>query len=217
MALHQQGWVFFSASLLACAADGGQTGDENSGPECVEVSSQTLNFDESSPAGFSAEDVAALVEGERVAPLNWVDEGGPSYGPEHGASNITIRVVVPSSASVRWIDLEATEGASNIAVTCHDRFEIEVETIVSTEGGALDETFNTTVIATQPEEAWVDATLPLADLVGSLTVDTLPESDTVLRVLAGFDASGSVGALRLLVEEQRQDGIAFQDVRIAAW
>lgn len=217
MALRRDGWVLVCPLLLACAVDGGQTGDENTGPDCVEADAQTLEFEELSPSGFSADDVVSVVYGDHRAALSWLDEGGPSYGPEHGMSNISLGVSVQEGASATWINFEPTESAQNRAVNCADRLEIEVEAVVSTEGGALDERIAATLIATQREEAWLDAKILVSDLAGSLTVDTSPESEATVRVLAGFDSTRSTGALHLIVESQQQERIAFQEVRIAAW
>jgi hypothetical protein len=217
MALDYRAWMLFCPSLLACAAEGGQTGDENRGLDCARVGEQTLDFDALSPSGFSPDEIVSLVDGDHRAALTWLDEGAPSYGPEHGMSNISLGVSLHEGARATWIDLEPTESAINRAINCVDRLEIEVETAISTEGGALNELFTVTIVATQPDEAWLDVKVPVADLDGSLTVETSGESEVAVRVLAGFDSSGSTGALQLIVETRQQDAVAFHEVRIAAW
>jgi len=204
--------------LTGCSTDGGQTGDENTGPKCVPVSNTPLSEDEMSPAGFAASEILPLVAGQHASPLTWTDEGGPSYAPEHGPGMINLSVSPRKPDSIHWVDLEPNhESTLNIALRCPDHLEVEADFSVSTDGGALNEMLPAIIVAWDAAEAVIDVQRPLDAMTGSLIAELPSESQGSLRVIAGFSAAGTKGDLRLVIEAQKNGALSQQDSRIASW
>ncbi len=190
--------------LLACstggdAHDGGQTGDEDTSGEgagCDYVPT-VVDLDEVTPLGFTAQEVLETALGSHTTPFFW-KQGGHEYGPESGASELTLELGAPAQA--RFMKGTPKETTFEIAVDCPDRVEVDVEVHASTQGGALDETFVGPIHASTPNLATLNHSFDVEALNGSFAFD--PESlgaSTVIAfrlnaVISEFGLSGGLDA-----------------------
>ncbi|HYQ27081.1 MAG TPA: hypothetical protein VER04_07675 [Polyangiaceae bacterium] len=193
---------------------GGQTGEESS-DGCVFVLTP-LSAQELSPLGFSAEQVLALAKGEKLATFDWLETPGVTYGPESGAGQVTVDVSASGPAQFARFQ-ESKRGAQ-----CHDHVEIPVNVALSTAGGALDESFTTTLVATSADEAAVTQVVPAAELRGTFAFspDTLGARRFLrLEVNLRFGAEAFAGYLFGSLESgDAASGVtSFQPVPLACW
>lgn len=201
---------------------GNPYGDENDGEVGTaggcDVQKTELALDAQTALGFSPEDVADLVSGERTEALAWVPNGGVEYGPESGRSMITLSVQALGGA--RLIDREPSNpaggngpGGALLAPLdgCTDSLEVDVRIVVTTAGGALAETVDTVVQASLPDFASASFRIDLTAVAGSFEADPrAPGNSTVTRTSLtgqfGFNATGMVGAFGLQSEFRSLDG-----------
>jgi hypothetical protein len=141
------------------AQAGGQTGEESSGG-CV-FTLTALSDEERSPLGFSPAQVMALADGELRAGFEWSQASGLAYGPETGMSEVTVRVAQRDAAGLARID------RAESSPYCEDHVRVPVTVSLATAGGALDESLQTDLTATSPDEASVTTTVKSGELRGS--------------------------------------------------
>jgi hypothetical protein len=185
------------ASLLLCACAGGtDTGNPNDdrttntegGGSCDEAA-RPLELDEITPLGVSAAELLSWVGGTHTETLAWQDSAA-SFGPEHGRSEITIEV---ESLGARFIDRspkQSSGGAGTLAIPeialiggdpCADSVALDVRLHLSTAGGALDETVETTLQARARDYATGQLTLPTDLLTGSFQAQVSVPNGSVAR------------------------------------
>jgi hypothetical protein len=193
---------------------GGQTGEE-SGDGCL-FEGTALSWQEQSPLGFSAEQLLALAEGEHAESFVWREPAGFTYGPESGAGLLTLSASRAGSARFARIDKARSQAR------CEDHVRIPLTVGLATAGGALDEAFDATLVATSVDEASVSQVLPSASLGGALTFT--PESlagrrFVQLMVDLRFRTGGFAGALQAGLEgdDQQRGTASFQGLPLACW
>lgn len=161
-----------AAILAACAVGcaGGQTGDEGEDWHCSEEA-RALAADEVSPLGFSAADVLAYAQGSHSTSLEWQTARSVPYGPETGVGELSIEV--ESLGSARFVERTAPKGAVKLihGDCCPESVEIDVQVTLRTAGGALNETFEAVLDATERDAAYL-LTLIQPPLRGALTFDS---------------------------------------------
>jgi hypothetical protein len=207
--------VFFLSGVPAC--NGTDTGnpvassdetDVPGGGNCEETESD-VDAAQPTALGFSAQDVIALVSGEHRASLSWLESANVDYGPETGRSEITF--TVEAIGRPRFIDREPRPrpGGTEIdlpelfAPSCGDSIELDVRMSVATEGGALDELVETTVIASVRDFAVAGLGFPLEGLTGSFVGNAEPPpnaeftSPQSLSMRVGFSEYGVLGSMTL--------------------
>jgi hypothetical protein len=189
--------VLFGCSALA-GCFGGQTGGEltgNGGRSGVPTSDaactpqiRMLGVDEISPLGFAASDVLAYAEGTRSASLFWNANTAPlGYGPESGQSRIELSLEYRGGAvRSRQFTQMGAGGAAPTLGCMPDRLEIEVEAVLLTAGGALAESFPTSLTAMSPMSAQLTQSLRLETLNGSFML-SVPDGFVVDQL--GIDAT----------------------------
>ena len=193
-------------------------GVETGGDSCDE-SARPLELDEVTSIGVSAAELLSWVGGTHTETLAWQDSAA-SFGPEHGRSEITIEV---EPLGARFIDRrpkqrsgEGTLVAPEIALIggdpCADSIALDVRLHLSTAGGALDETVETTLQARARDYATGQVTLPIDMLTGSFEAQVSVPAGSVARgaprLLAnlGFSQYGDRGELQLASEFESSDG-----------
>lgn len=230
------------ASLLLCAcatsdpsdgvtrnpddsAGGTDTGNPNDGRGTTEVggscdeAERPLDLDERTPLGVSAADLLVFVGGSHDETLAWQDSAA-SFGPEHGRSAIHIDI---EPLGARFIDRspkQSSGGAGTLAVPeialigdpCADSIALDVRLHLWTEGGALDETLETTLQARAGDYATGQLMLPTDMLTGSFSAQVSVPNGFVARgaprlyVNLGFSKYGDSGQLQLQSEFASSDG-----------
>lgn len=126
---------------------------------------------DASALGFSGADVLAMALGTHRARLAW--NAAPqviTFGPEAGESEIAL--------SVEYRDgpvhlLRAKQGTqTGPELGCQpDRIAVEVTVHLTTAGGALAETFTTSLLASAPNRARLSSALAIDELAGAFLVD----------------------------------------------
>ena len=231
------------ASLLLCACatsgepdgvthnpddsmGGTDTGNPNdgrgveTGDSCDEAA-RPLELDEVTPIGVSAAELLAWVGGTHTETLAWQDSVA-SFGPEHGRSEVTIEVEL---LGARFIDrsTKQSSGGEGLALAeigwiggdpCADSIALDVRLHLSTAGGALDETVDTTLQARARDYVTGLVTLPTDMLTGSFEAQVSVPTGSVargaprLQLDLGLSKYGDRGQLQLLSEFVSSDGQA---------
>jgi hypothetical protein len=203
--------TLFAALAFGCA--GGQTGEESGEPACDE-SRTALAADEDSPLGFGAGEVLAAASA-RSAALEWL-ETNPSYGPESGASELTLSLDALGTA---WfVSSRKRDGSEGFP--CWDRVDVDVAVMLATSGGALAESFESELRATESTTAELTRTFEDGDVDGTLSFDSAALGGrTVERIT--FDASFSGGALSgslsAGIEQVSGETASLQELTIACF
>lgn len=166
---------------------GGQTGDEN-WPEkapgtgsvsnngfCEYETTVLRSENEVSPLGFSASDVLAFAEGQHSHRLVWQlriprSEIELDFGPEKGEQDVRLNVEY-DAGEIRFIKAKSPDDV------CGDSLEIDVRVTIKTGGGALDETFDTTLQAWDASSAMFTTELDIEKLKGSFEITKLTPSE----------------------------------------
>lgn len=183
--------VLLSLSLLAGCSngqiggevkepdDGGLSGGEG-GDGCESAETIPLAFDEMSTLGFSAEQLAANIAGSHETTLAWgVEEGYVTVEltPEAGEGMITV-VVRVDEKSARFVDLEPASSGEDrgtligdMASSCSDVVLVDAQIEVTTDNGALNETFEVTLSAATPNYVSTRIELEPGSLDGSFDVE----------------------------------------------
>jgi hypothetical protein len=219
-------------ALAAASCTTGQTGGEievddrgeTNSERCEEVGQTPLADDAAIELGPSAADVAGTIEGTHEATLDWgvqVPESLVTATPASGDSNISVTIeVLPDTARV--VDLEQPEvddedgdrALAEIEIEpCHDELRVDARVTVTSENGALNDSFDATFATTDglvitsridlPEELegsfsvqlgedvpngkhteWIEITFALGNLSGQIS-GTIESSDGAVAMGAG--------------------------------
>lgn len=229
------------ALVLVGACSGGQTGDlsgkgdrseqqaghENSGG-CDEHRAE-VGFDEETAAG-TAEALLSYAERTFDSPLSWkTANDGQSWtvGPESGEG--TLRVTVTRGAKAFVLTYTPPENDSgqevtNVGVLCPPaRLGVEAKVSVTTDGGALAESFDTVLRSETPGVAMLNVPFKVADLQGSLSVDSgNPNAELVQlgldAVLTSVGTTGSISGLEQVTYGSGPNGtVSASAALLAVW
>ena len=209
MRLHLFKVFGFAALALTPACEGGQTGDlsgnngpglETGGGNCEEHKRKLSGFDEMTEQGTAA-DVLGYAEKAFEAPLAWKVAGeGQSWsvGPETGTGVIHLDVTRGASAYELTYTAKANTGGLEIGSLCPPpQLGVEAHVDVSTDGGALAESYDTLLRSSTAGIATLNLPLDLAKLNGDLVVSySKPRAKLVQTSLeATLTAQGMTGKL----------------------
>lgn len=221
MSLTHRTWLARALALTTTALSGcggiqagGQTGEESSG-HCVYATSP-LSAQERSPFGFSAAQVLQLAEGAQQAAFDWQQSPGIGYGPERGRGKLTLNVAASGSAKLARV--VNSKGSAH----CEDHVRIPVSVSLTTEGGAFDESFGSSLEATRADEVVLTEVVPSAELRGAFAFseETLKARRFLrLEVNLRFRAEGFAGYLfgGLEAGDQASGTTSFQAAPLACW
>lgn len=241
MRLHLLTSFGFSALALGffvgCA--GGQTGDlsgqndQGGGPSvgetfggCEENKEELEGFDTETAAG-TPEALLGYAEGTFEAPISWktAAEGQAwSLAPESDKGQLHLTVTRGTKAYLLTYTQPKDQGPGGIELAsggiCPEpRLGVESHVDVSTEGGALAESFDTLLRSTDVGVATLTVPLDLAKLGGSLSASSAnPKSKLVQTQLeATLTAAGTTG--RITAMEQTDGGQVASASRalLAVW
>lgn len=196
---------------LGCAS-GGQTGEETTAA-CNETRT-ALETNEDSPLGFGADEVLATASAN-LATLEWFATD-PTYGPESGTAELTLSLEATGTAA--FVQSRTPDGRE--AFPCVDRVDVDVTVMLGTSGGALAETFPSTLRASQANLAELSHVFDGGDVDGTLSFDAASLADRkVTRITfdANFSDGAVSGALSAGIEQSFGDTVSFTDMTIACF
>lgn len=195
---------------LTSACAGGQTGDlsgeHGEGTEtgnysgCEEHKQKLAGFDTATDSG-TAEEVLAYAEKSFDAPITWKEpRAGQAWsaGPESGAGALHIDVARGESAYLLTYSAPANQGGIEIGLSCPPpQLGVEVNVSVTTDGGALAESYDTLLRTSAPGVATLRVPFDLTKLGGTLAVSSSnPRSKLVqLSLDATLMAEGTTGTI----------------------
>lgn len=214
MRLHQFSSLGFAAFMLAlvpaCSGTGGQTGDlsgqnDGNGTEtgssgCEEHKQKLAGFDEETDFG-TAEQVMAYAEGSFEAPISWKEapEGQVwSAGPESGVGALHVDVARGDGAYLLTYTAKPNESGIEIGTVCPPaQLGVDVHVGVTTDGGALAESYDTILRTNAPGVASISVPFDLTKLDGTFAVSTsMPGAKLVqLSLDATFMEAGISGSI----------------------
>jgi hypothetical protein len=127
---------------------GGETGDPEVTPACLETVTPIASTSETTPLGFPASELIGLSDGWTRS-FGWLSEG-PLHTEAAGTETfVDIGLSYPPGGTIRFVASEPNPDYPNdIAIECEDRLEIEFEIIFRTLDGRFDEDFYTMTTAT---------------------------------------------------------------------
>lgn len=157
-------WALSAFLCLYACEDGTSTGNPNmdgdgpgeisnagGGTNCKIKSAQEIGVDAETSLGFKASDLLAFVEGKHEEKLRWNPQDGFGYGPESGEHALTIEITRKGAPRLtHYTPVSSNGGEIGLlggADDCSDAIEIDVQVHVETDQGALDETFDSTLVA----------------------------------------------------------------------
>lgn len=196
--------ILCAVLAFAPGCGGGQTGDQSGkninggaaeGSPCEDHVSDVA-LDDASALGFSADDVLDFAARRFDSPLTWQSLDGVQYTPGAGQSTLSLTLSPSGSAAlVRSAPRMATGGSGpGLSPLCpSDRLRIAVQAELTTEEGALLESFDSTVEASDAVSASLSQVFALAQLHGNFKVDAVASS-----VLPGTGAAVQVSELRFV-------------------
>jgi hypothetical protein len=225
MRLHQLTFFAFSALALGCA--GGQTGDlsgnkddggetANGGDRCEMHKQKLAGFDEMTELG-TPEQVLEFAEKSFDAPLTWAAPRANqpwSVGPESGTSSIHLEVTRGESAYYVTYTQKPNESGEEIGlagVLCPEpQIGIDVHVELSTEGGALNESFDTLLLAGSTRVAALSVPIDFDELSGDLEVSYSDPQVELVQV--GLNATlmpeGMTGSLGGIEQRTTKDAVS---------
>ena len=182
--------------LVGCFDNGEHTLED--GPYC-ENTPTAISLGDAAAMGFSGADMLALTQGGFDETLTWAAS----------ATTTPIHISVGyAEGEVRFVDSIAVypEGDGDtpaIGVECEDFMEVDVSIIITTEDGALDETYELALASADGVHVVANTSFDHTQMGGSYEYTLLDPSeyDDVSHGLAlTFDEDGSRGELTAMAE-----------------
>lgn len=200
--------------------DIGGPGEEGTNGGACDEDVSDVELDAGTALGVSANQVLEFAGGTHTVSLAWLDTN-VEYGPESGRSEITLTV---EPLAAHWVDRSprtisgGSEEGTLIDIGtpldgCRDSLKIDARITVSTQGGALAETVDTVLEASDADFASGRFSIDLAAIAGTFeATPQVPRNSEVTRSSLGFELGfseyGAVGALNLISEFRTLDGNA---------
>jgi hypothetical protein len=210
MRLHHFTHFGFAALVLTSACAGGQTGDlsgehpdtgtEGNAAGCEEHKQKLADFDTMTDSG-TAEQVLAYAEKSFEAPISWKEEpAGQAWtaGPESGTGTLHIDVARGESAYALTYTQKPNGSGIELASVCPPpQLGVEVHVNVTTDGGALAESYDTLLRTSAPGVATMSVPFDLTKVGGSLAVSSTMAGAKLVQMSldATFMAEGTTGRI----------------------
>lgn len=241
MRLHQLSCLGFAALALGLtpACSGGQTGDlsgqndgkgqeTGNGSGCDEHKQVLADFDEATSAGTASE-LLEYAETTFDAPISWMQpSSGQSWqlGPESGEG--VLHVSVTRGAKAYQLTYSAPQSGSgaeigSAAICPPSQLGLEAHVTVTTDGGALSESFDTLLRSDTAGVALLSLPLDLQNLNGTLTVSSSQPGTKLVQarleaVLTAQGTTGSIGAIEQVEHGSGANGVtSASSALFAVW
>jgi hypothetical protein len=131
------------------------SGCETQFPYCEETVTVLDSLDSPTPAGVTAGEIFASIEGQRSAELNYVEPGGGAVHVEiepggEGSTELILALTRHADGQLRWIDAQEVYPTgpgpiAEIAVHCPDRLELDAQLEFESADGVFAELLDVTV------------------------------------------------------------------------
>jgi hypothetical protein len=203
--------TLFPVLALGCAS-GGQTGEETT-VACDETRS-ALEAEADSPLGFGVEEVLDAASA-RSAALEWLATN-PPHTPESGTAELSVSLEPLGTAA--FVQSRALDGRQTRQ--CLDHIEVDVRVTLATSGGALAETFDGKLRATEPSVAELSHVFVNGNVEGTLSFDAAALAGREVRRVtfeANFGDDALSGSLSAGIEQVSGETGSFQDLTIACF
>ena len=221
--------AFFSLSQFAC--EGTNTGNPNTDPTggpglgevggCKKQSSTEVAPDALTFLGATPDDVLAMALGSHTETLTWHAQDIASYGPESGEHELVINVASRGAARVvKYVPDD--NGVAEFGGDCGEQLELPVRVDLSSDGGALDEHFDATLVARSALSASLHYAPSPTALGGSFAITTVHRPGFTLAQVdlsVAFTRFGSSGSFDGVFEIRSNDsvGAAPGNGPLASW
>lgn len=180
-------------SCIPCAAVLALVGGcETQYPYCEETVTVLDSLDSPTPAGVTAGEVLAVIEGERHMQLEYREPGGGAAHVEidpggEGSTELHIELSRQQDGALRWIDAQEVYPTgpgpvAEIAVHCPDRIEIDATLGFATVDGVFAELLDVTVQADIDEYNEVTGPLGVARIRRAFDPDELMGAFEVVSI-----------------------------------
>jgi hypothetical protein len=223
--------IGLSLLAAACSNAGGQTGDlsgqngqegggtVDSPANCKEERRKLGSFDEATDLG-TANGLLSFAERSFDAPVTWQPRTGQTWhvAPESGQGSIHIEVTrgenayyVTSTPKVSENDRADGPGTGLAAALCPaPRLAVDAHVTVSSDGGALAESFDTTLYASYRGVASFSVPVDLDKLDGTLSVAYDDPQTELVQVGLGatLTEAGMTGSLSGLLQRTTADAVS---------
>jgi len=236
MRLHQFSSLGFAAFTLALvpACAGGQSGDlsgehdngsETAANGCDEHKEKLAGFDAETDFG-TAEQVMGYAEKTFEAPISWKEapEGQVwAAGPESGTGALHVDVARGDSAYLLTYTPKPNESGLEIGILCPPpQLGVDVHVNVTTDGGALAESYDTLLRTNAPGVASISVPFDLTKLGGTLVVSTSLTGAKLVQM--SLDAtfmeagmSGSISGLQQIDSGGASSTSSAGNATLAVW
>jgi len=233
--------VLVLALGLVTGCEGGQTGDlsgqngtgnETGSEGCDEHRQKLASFDETTDAG-SANQLLAFAERTFDAPLTWkAPPAGQAWsvGPESGSGSIHVSVTRGQSAYLLSYTPHESNGSGsgagveNVGVICPPtRLAVEARVDVTTDGGALDESYDALIRSRTAGVAQLSVPFDPTRVSGTLQISSSnPQAKLVqLQLAATLTTEGMTGSLAGLEQVTHGSGpdsaVSASSAVLAVW
>lgn len=229
------GFAAFALCGLTVACSGGQSGDlsgqnDGDGHEvgnsagCEEQRQKLADFDTETDAG-TAEELLAFAETTFDAPLTWKSEDGSwTVSPESGEGNVHVTVTRGENAyALSYVERQDQSGAA-IGVICPPpQLGVEAHVTVSTDGGALTESFDTLLRAQTAGIASLSVPLDFSKLDGSLAISFAQANHKLVQAelaatLTPYGMTGAISGIDQGTSGSGASGVASaRGITLATW
>lgn len=194
--------------------DPGQSGEEMM--SCTAASTQDYALADTTPLGFTGQQLADLVVGSHAATLTWAKGG-----------DTALTVDVTSAATVvTWRDMEWQDDGSGAEIAtmesmdCADDLVLAATVGFTTADGAFAESWDLDLAAQTADTAAAYSELDLDNLTGTYTVTEVDPADyDAVRAFLdlSFDAAGVSGAIQGQAEKADAETASATNVDIATF
>lgn len=196
--------------------DGPGEGGDHSAGGCEERTASEIALDEETSLGITAQDVIDAISGTHETTLSWAEDitnSDIAVSPDAGESTITIEVI-PREESATFVDLEPKEsdnGQEDLLIeegygACTDEIRVVADVVVTSENGALDDSFEVTFRAKSASVVSGSVEVSPGELEGSFDVTVEGNGEPVGTRLSLSFAYGTVsGELSGHIQEVHGD------------
>ncbi len=204
MIMHQRRLLAIACiSFFIFPACGGEDTEEI-GLEC-ELDETSIDADDDSDLGFSAEEVLESISIEGESTIDW-EEG----------DDATLHWEFVDGEDVRFAEMVSVDGAEDNGA-CSGEFLLVGGTLeVETDDGELADTVDIDLKAESKSEVDLDGELPVDDIQGELTVNQ-NSGDDVLLFEGDINADSSAGTVQLDSFEENGDATDHATELLGQW
>ncbi len=148
---------------------------------CIPVVERIEHWDQPSPLGFSALEVLRHLGGDRTSALIWMpsvdrEQYSMDYGPERGRSSLWLRVAA-GAGDIQYREELLAPDAPEGSECAPPVLALPVEISLRSDAFALDETFQTQIVASSVHRAELAHRVEPKGIAGGLIIDELGSRD----------------------------------------